>query len=323
MRKLNLIRGPIVVALGGNAISPAGEEGNIPQQFTHTRESARPLVDLLEDGWKLIITHGNGPQVGHVLRRVELALGEAYPLPLDICVADTQGGMGYMIAQCVSNELRARGIDRRASALVTTVVVDEHDPAFNNPTKPVGKSYPQARAEELQRTFGWRMVRNGDGTFRRVVPSPRPIEVVEIELIRSLAAAGEVLVAGGGGGVAVTRNGRGELHGIEAVIDKDRTSALIAQQIDAQVLLIATCVDRVALDYDKPTAQPLDRMTVQEARAHREAGHFPDGSMGPKIEAAITFLESSSRGDAEAIICNLDDIRAALRGASGTRITRT
>lgn len=323
MRKLNLSRGPIVVALGGNAISPAGEEGNIAQQFTHTRESARPLVDLLEDGWKLVVTHGNGPQVGHVLRRVELALGEAYPLPLDICVADTQGGMGYMIAQCINNELHARGVELRASALVTTVVVDEHDPAFDNPTKPVGKSYPRERAEELQRTFGWRMVRNGNGTFRRVVPSPRPMEVVEIDLIRSLAAAGQVLVAGGGGGVSVARNGRGELHGVEAVIDKDRTSALIAQQIDAQALLIATCVDRVALDYDKPTARPLDRMTVAEARAHLQAGHFPDGSMGPKIEAAIAFLEASRRDDAEAIICNLDDIRAALRGASGTRITRS
>jgi carbamate kinase len=311
---------PIVVALGGNAISRESEEGNVPQQFANTARTAAHVVDLVEAGRRLVVTHGNGPQVGNVLRRVELAAHEIYTMPLDVCGAHTQGGMGYMIAQCLNNELRRRGIAQTAAALVTMVEVDRDDPEFRQPTKPIGKHYTRERAEQLQREHGWRMTEINARGFRRLVPSPRPRAIVEGELIRRLAHQGQLLVAAGGGGVPVVCNASGELVGVEAVVDKDRTSALLALLIEAETLVIATGIERVALDFGRSTQRFIDQMTRAEARRYLAEGQFPPGSMGPKIEAALAFLDATPMPAAQVIICDLAHLRAALRGDSGTRL---
>ncbi|MEE9293537.1 MAG: carbamate kinase [Phycisphaerae bacterium] len=313
---------PIVVALGGNAVSREGEEGNIPQQFANSRETAVRLVKLVSQGHHIVVTHGNGPQVGNVLRRVELASKELYPLPLDSCGADTQGAMGYMIGQCLNNEFRRCGIDKLATAIVTTVEVDRDDPAFANPTKPIGRFYPADEAQKLKERQGWHMIEIRGHGFRRVVPSPLPRRIVEIDLIRRLVAEGQILIVAGGGGIPVTRNADGDYAGCEAVIDKDRTSAILAREVDAATLVIATSVERVALDYDTPQVRYLDRMTIAEARRYLDAGQFPPGSMGPKIEAAVSFLETSKHADARVVICDLNGMTEALAGKTGTRIER-
>lgn len=315
------VPGPIVVALGGNAISRDSEEGNVPQQFANTRRSAAHLVDLVQSGHRLVVTHGNGPQVGNVLRRVELAAHEIYTMPLDVCGAHTQGGMGYMIAQCLNNELRRRGLPPAALALVTMVEVDPNDPEFSNPSKPIGKYYSRERAEELQRQHGWRMVELNSRGWRRVVPSPHPRAIVEADLIADLSRAGLLLVAGGGGGVPVLRDAHGDLSGVEAVVDKDRTAALLARIVGARHLIIATNVERVALDFGKPTERPISHLAASEARGFLDQNQFPAGSMGPKIEAAVSFVTSAGRSDARAIICDLNHMGDALRGATGTCIT--
>lgn len=317
---MSLDANPIVVALGGNAISPPHAEGNIAQQFAASRQTAAGLADLVETGGSLVITHGNGPQVGNVLRRVELAAHEVYPLPLETCVADTQGGMGYMIATCLNNELRRRGIEKTAATLITTVVVDADDPAFAKPAKPIGRPHTRAQAEALQQSYGWQMVETAPGEFRRVVPSPMPQRIVESDLIRMLAERGELLIAAGGGGIPVACDKNGDLVGIEAVIDKDHTSALLARAIGARILLIVTSVERVALDFGKPAQRELDHLTVSEARRHLADGQFAAGSMGPKIEAAVAFLEGSGAGDARVIICELNQMAEAIAGRSGTLI---
>ncbi len=312
--------GLIVVALGGNAISRPGQEGNVRQQFENTRYTAEYLAGLVELGYQLVVTHGNGPQVGNVLRRVELAARELYRLPLHICGAHTQGGMGFMVAQCLNNALRKRGIQRTATAIVTSVEVDQDDPALRQPTKPIGNVYRKEKALQLQRDEGWQMAYVPRQGWRRVVPSPAPHAVVEIELIRRLTDAGELLVVAGGGGIPVTRNGAGNLHGVEAVIDKDRTAALIGRVLDAPVLLIVTSVERVALDYGTERERPLERLTAGEAARHLAEGQFPAGSMGPKIEAAIEFLRGCGAGEARVIICDIEHMADALAGRSGTTI---
>ncbi len=307
----------IVVALGGNAISPAHSEDDIPHQFATTRQTAERLTDLVAAGHRLVVTHGNGPQVGNVLRRVELAAHELYTLPLEICVADTQAGMGYMIAQCLTNALRHHRIDMPCCALVTCVEVDPRDPAFANPDKPIGRRYNAAKARELRDRYGWSMVEVAPGQWRRVVPSPRPRRILEIDAIRTLSDAGVLLVAAGGGGIPVTRNGQGDLTGIEAVIDKDRTAALLARELGATTLLIATDVEAVALDFGTPTQRWLRELTPAEARRLLAEGHFAAGSMGPKVEAAASFVENGPPG-VRAIICHLDRMTDALAGRGGT-----
>lgn len=314
-------RTPIVMALGGNAISREGEVGDIPEQFARTAKSAAIVADLVSGGVLPVLTHGNGPQVGQVLRRVELAVHEVYPLPLDICVADTQGGMGYMIAACLNNELQRRRIPLRAAAMVTTVVVDANDPAFQHPTKPIGAVLPAERAAEFRATRGWTLTEIPGKGVRRVVASPRPCEILEIDLIRRLVEQGELLIVGGGGGVPVVRDESGYIRGVEAVIDKDLTSALIARGLGVSTFVIATGIDRVALDFRKPTQRFLNHLSLDEARRHLEAGQFPSGSMGPKIAAGIDFLEHSPHRDAAVIICDLEHISRALAGSAGTRIT--
>ncbi len=311
----------IVVALGGNAISRPNQEGNVPQQFENTGYTANYLAGLVESGFQLLLTHGNGPQVGNVLRRVELAARELYRLPLHICGAHTQGGMGYMIAQCMNNALHRRGIPRKVTALVTAVEVDRDDPAFKNPTKPIGSFYRKDKGEELQREHGWDMIHVPNHGYRRVVASPAPKAIVEVELIRKLVDAGEHLVVAGGGGVPVARNEAGEYYGVEAVIDKDRTAALLGRVLDAPVLLIVTSVARVALDYGQPTQRDIEHMTASEAKRHLTEGQFPPGSMGPKIEAAIEFLRDCNPDDARVIICDIEHMADALAGRSGTHIT--
>ncbi|MDY7109113.1 MAG: carbamate kinase [Planctomycetota bacterium] len=313
---------PIVVALGGNAISPVGEVGNIAQQFRQTRQTVAGLRRLLVGGAPMIITHGNGPQVGNAIRRVELSAHEVYPLDLGICVADVQGGMGYMIAQCLMNDLQRQGRNRIVTTIVTTVEVDRNDEAFSHPSKPIGSFFPREQAERYMREYGWEMVEIPRQGHRRVVPSPRPIAIVEIDLIRKLVESGELLVAVGGGGIPVYREANGDLEGCEAVIDKDLASGLLAGGIGAATLFIVTAVDKVCLDYGTPAQRKLDRLTAAEARRHLDDGQFPPGSMGPKIQAAINFLEASQREDARVIICDIEHISPAMDGEAGTVITR-
>jgi carbamate kinase len=320
--KMTTDRPPLVVALGGNAISPEGGVESIQRQFEQTSRTAGVLADLVEAGYPLVITHGNGPQVGAVMRRVELADGEVYRLPLDICVADTQGGMGYMIAQCLRNELFRRGMDRCPVPLVTTVEVDRNDAAFREPSKPVGSYLDRDQAERLRRECGYELVEVAGRGMRRVVPSPEPLRVLESELIRKLVDAGELVIAGGGGGVPCCRNDQGAYVGCEAVIDKDRTSGLIATDINAGALLIATSVPGVALDFGTPRQRFVSSLTVSEATKLRDAGQFPDGSMGPKIEAAVSFLKRSPRPGVYVLVCDIGELQSAMNGRAGTRIVR-
>ena len=313
---------PIVVALGGNAISREGEQGTIEQQFGHSRLTASHVVNLLAEGCRMVITHGNGPQVGNAIRRVELARPHIYPLPIDVCVADTQGGMGYMIAQCINNELWSRDVQRTVCTLVTSVEVSADDPAFDNPTKPIGAFYSEPEAQALMQREGWSMVRINHRGWRRVVPSPAPQAVVEIDLIRALVSANETVIAGGGGGIPVIRDVDGGLRGVEGVVDKDRTSGLIATEIDAALLLIGTGVKCVMADYGTPKERELRELTTSQARALLAEGQFPIGSMGPKIESAVAFVEiQAHKGrDAKAVICDTHELGDAVRGESGTVI---
>jgi carbamate kinase len=328
----------LVIALGGNALSAPGEVGDIDDQFRHTHQTVQRLANLVETGHQLVITHGNGPQVGAILRRVEIAAQQGiYPIPMELAVADTQGGMGYMISQCLMNELAARGSPRPCATLITTVVVDPDDPDFKHPSKPIGPFYSRERAETLKQQAGWLIVEDAGRGWRRVVPSPEPREIVELDVIRRLVDAGALLVACGGGGIPVVRGEAGRLRGVDAVIDKDRTAALLALGIDADAMVVLTGVERVMLRFGRTDQRPLDRLTATEARRYLDAGEFPPGSMGPKIEAALTFLQhtrprgtdvSGSRGtgvspvDPFVLITSCDRVLDALAGQTGTRIVR-
>lgn len=314
---------PTVIALGGNAISAPGEQGNIPQQFAHMSDTARHLVRAIEKGLNIVLTHGNGPQVGNVLRRVELASSEMYPLPLEVCVADTQAGMGYMIGQCLLNALSKREIERDVTTLVTNVQINHHDKAFKHPTKPIGMPMDEVLAFKHRDRDHWTIAPVEGGKYRRLVASPNPEQIIEINTIRRLVEDGELVICCGGGGVPVIRDKSGMLRGAPAVIDKDRTSALLAKELNAQALVILTAVDRVCLNFGKPDQRPLDRITTVEARSYIDAGHFPEGSMCPKIEAAIDFVDGSDDPNAHAIIAELPSLTEALEGSSGTRIMRS
>jgi carbamate kinase len=309
----------LVIALGGNAITLPSEEGNIGQQFAHTRASMRPIADLIQAGHRVVLTHGNGPQVGNILRRSEIAAEHnVYPIPLELCVADTQGGMGYMISQCLQNELLARGIDRRCATVITTVLVDPRDPEFRGPTKPIGIWYADHEAQLHIEQRRWHMEHFAGRGWRRVVASPAPLEIVELELIRRLTDAGDLVVCCGGGGIGVARSAAGEYRGVEAVIDKDRTAALLAAALGVDVLVILTGVSQVCVNFGKPDQRPLGDLALDEARRLLAEGHFPRGSMGPKIEAAIEFLSRHSSGSV--VITDSDSVGAALEGRAGTRL---
>jgi len=309
-----------VIAFGGNAISNRKVEDTIPNQFINTSESLSLIIALIKKGYQLAITHGNGPQVGNALLRVELARGKAPILPLFICVADLQGGMGYMIAQCLRNRLIEEKIEKEVATIISQVLVDENDPAFENPTKFIGQFYQKEKAEKLAGEMGWQRVAQfpGDNRWRRVVPSPKPLELVEKETIRRLLEQNTIVIAAGGGGIPVVKR-EGAYFGVDAVIDKDKASAVMARDIDADLLLILTDVDRVAINFGKPEQKFLDKVSFNEIKGYFADGHFPAGSMGPKVEAAISFLEN---GGSTVIISSLEKGFEAVNGRAGTRITR-
>jgi len=307
----------LVIALGGNAITRPGESGTIPMQFAHTAETLEHLKPLFHSGSRIAITHGSGPQIGNILIRVEEGERRVPRLPLDTCDADCQGGMGYMIQRLVCELFRREGIKREVATLITQVLVDRDDPDFQNPTKPIGSIYD---ASELAHIRGdrpdWIMREVSPGEYRRVVPSPRPLQILEVEAISSLLDAGVVVIACGGGGIPVAWE-KDRLVGVEAVVDKDLASSMLATRARAHKLIILTSVDRVALDYGRASQRWLDTITLDEARQHLTAGQFPPGSMGPKIEAAIDFLE---HGGEECIITSVESVVAALAGDGGTHI---
>jgi len=311
---------PIVVALGGNAITREFEEGNIPQQFENTRRSLTHVIDLLKEGYNMVITHGNGPQVGNALIRVEESRHLVPPLPLGIIVADLEGGMGYMIEQCLQNKMHDMGIKRQVATLVTQVLVDKDDPSIQNPSKFVGPFFKKEQVKELEEKRGWIMKEDKGRGYRRVVPSPKPIGIVEKDIIKHLVDMGVVVIAAGGGGIPVYIDHSkhpGWLEGLDGVIDKDLASAVLGNEIGAEKLLIITGVDKVALNFGTPQQIDLDELSIADAKKYLAEGQFPKGSMGPKIEAAINFIEGGGR---EVIITSIEKTGDAIHGKAGTRI---
>ena len=306
-----------VVALGGNAITRPDLEDTITNQFANTRRSLDGIVKLARDGFGLVISHGNGPQVGNALLRIELSRGKAPILPLGVLVADTEGGMGYMIEQSLQNRLRAEGIDRPVVTIITQMLVDADDPAIQNPTKYIGQFYTEEQAVLFEKERDWRMKQDADRGWRRVVASPTPLEVIPGAIIKQLVGQGVIVIAGGGGGIPVCIDHRGYYEGVDAVIDKDLGSAVIAREIGAETLCILTSVEHVVLNYGKPDARPLHEVTVSEMRRYLDEGHFPPGSMGPKVRAAVEFVEN---GGSEVIITSLEQAHEAAHGRAGTRI---
>ncbi len=308
-----------VVAVGGNSLITDKNNPDVHHQWDAVRETCKHLADMVLDGWTLVITHGNGPQVGYIMRRNEIAASEVHSTPLDIIVADTQGSIGYMLQQALRNELYSRGTRQPVVSVITQVLVDKDDPGFQNPNKPVGGFIEEAEAREFEKE-GWRVVEDSGRGWRRVVASPTPLRVIEQDVIKTLTNAGDIVIAVGGGGVPVVHNTKGELRqisGVYAVIDKDRASGLLAQQMNADLLLISTAVEKVALNFGKPNEKWLDHMTLAEAKQYLAEGHFAPGSMAPKIEAVINFLEA---GGKKALITDPANIRRALAGETGTFI---
>ena len=307
----------IIVALGGNAIHPAGIKGTSEEQVAIAKETADVLLPLLELENELIITHGNGPGIGKVLMRQALAHKQVAPMSLDICVANTQGVTAYLLVQAFENALRKAGNQRHVVGLVTQVEVDANDPGFKNLTKPVGYFYNEKEAEDLTEKMGWTMKEDAGRGWRMVVASPKPKHICDISLVESLSSNGTIVIAGGGGGVPVVRNSQGLRSGIEAVIDKDLTTAHMANVLGFEDIMILTAVSQVAINFGKPEQQELGHITVSEAKSYFEEGQFPAGSMGPKIEAAIRFIEG---GGKRATIAHLEEALPALLGKAGTHI---
>lgn len=308
-----------VVALGGNAITRKEVEDTIANQFANTRNSLHGVIELIRRGYSLVITHGNGPQVGNAILRVELARGKAPILPLGICVADTEGGMGYMIGQSLYNRLHRDNLRREVVTIITQIEVDRNDPEMQNPTKYIGQFYSEQEAVLFQTERGWAMKEDSNRGWRRVVPSPIPRSIIEGRIIKQLVDAGVIVIAAGGGGIPVYYEADGTLEGVDVVIDKDRASALLAHEIGAEMLIILTGTDKVALNFGKPNQRLLDRITLAEAEQYLKEGHFPSGSMGPKIEAAIDFLK---RGGATVVISSIEKAAEAVFGNAGTVIER-
>ena len=307
----------MVVAIGGNALIRDKQHQTVPDQIAALEETSHHLAALVADGWRMVIGHGNGPQVGFILRRSELAAHELHEVPLDVCGADTQGAIGYELQQALGHDFSRRGLDRQAVTVVTQVEVDAGDPAFADPTKPIG-SFLDAATTEKRRAAGWTVVEDAGRGNRVVVASPLPTRIVELPAVRALAAAGFVVITVGGGGIPVVADAEGLLHGVPAVIDKDFASSLLACELGADLFVILTAVDRVALSFGRPDQRFVDRMTLAEAKAYLAEGvHFKAGSMAPKIEACIQYLE---HGGGAAVITDAEHLRAAVRGEAGTRI---
>lgn len=311
-----LANGIDVIALGGNAIIPVGGEGTIAEQRDLTNDTMQQVANLIASGRKVVLTHGNGPIVGNIVERNEAIKERIPPMPLDVCGADSQGGIGYMIQQSLRNELDARKLSREVVSIVSQVVVSEDDDAFQNPTKPIGPFYSREDADRLAGEKGWTMKNDADRGHRRVVPSPKPLEIVETDVISLLLAADTVVIAVGGGGIPVVRRD-GRLIGVEAVIDKDRAAAVLARNTGAERLIILTNVEEVYIRFGRPDQEALGEVRLTEIRKLHESGEFPAGSMGPKIEAAIDFIES---GGKRVIISHARRLLDACGGKAGTHI---
>ena len=311
----------LLISFGGNALNvPDQVHAHQKEEFEIARKSMNGVVDLIEKGYnKIILTHGNGPQVGQIFLQQELTKLE-FPrqITLDVCVADSQGRIGYILQNVFDNVCQKRGIDKRSFAVITQVVVDPKDPAFDNPSKPIGVFYSQKDAQKLTEELGWELVEDAGRGFRRVVPSPNPLEIVEMKIFHEVLEAGFIAIGGGGGGIPVVRGSNGELNGVEAVIDKDRTSALLANEVGIEQLIILTGVDFACLNYKSPQLQPIKNITVDKMEYYLKQGEFMEGSMKPKVEAAIDFVKN---GGKKAIIANLYDLLPATEGKTGTHIS--
>jgi carbamate kinase len=311
--------GLAVVAVGGNALIRDKDHLSIADQFAEASVTARHIADMIEAGWNVIVTHGNGPQMGFILRRSELSIHEVAPVPMDYAGADLQGAIGYMFVKAFHNEFKRRGLKRHPVAVVTETLVDRNDPAFRDPTKPIGSHMEEGRAKELATQQGWVVKEDAGRGWRRVVPSPMPKRIVDLDAIKTLASAGYVVIGCGGGGIPVVEDDDGNIRGIEAVIDKDLASSLLARTIGADLFMVSTAVERVAINFNKPNQKWLDRITVSDAKRYYAEDQFDKGSMGPKIQALVDYLEA---GGKEGLITNPENIGRALAGETGTRIVR-
>ncbi len=313
----SFVRPLAVVAFGGNALLPPGGDGSQEEQQRLAEEAARRLLPVLNRGYELIIVHGNGPQVGNILIQVEEAAAKIPPQTLDVCVAQTQGSMGFLLETALTNVLRPAGFEKEIVTIVTTVVVDAADPAFGKPTKPIGPFFEKERAEALAKERGWAIVEDAGRGWRKVVASPRPKTIRDTEIVAWLVNRGKIVIAGGGGGIPVVIDDAGVMRGVEAVIDKDYVASLLAANLAADLFVILTGVPQVYKDWGKPGQQPLASLTAAEARALYDAGQFPKGSMGPKIDAALKFVEAGGR---EVLITDAPSLSAALDGHTGTHV---
>lgn len=305
-----------VVAIGGNAIIKEGQKGTITEQFENVMSSVDAIIDLIEEGYEVVLTHGNGPHVGNSLIKGDASKNQVPDYPMDAYGAETQGLLGYIIKQSFTNRLKERGLNKNVAAIVTQVLVDENDPGFNHPTKPVGPFFTKEEADTLEREKAYVMVEDSGRGYRRVVASPKPIEIMEKDMIKLLSRENYIVIAAGGGGIPVIQKNN-QLIGVEAVIDKDYASALLAKEIEADLLVILTGVAQVAINFGKDNQESLSQMTYKEAEKHMSDGQFPKGSMGPKIDAAMEYVKS---GRGEALITSIDQLKEAVQGQTGTRI---
>lgn len=310
-------KGVAVVAVGGNSLIKDSKHQSIPDQYGAGAESMHHIAEMIAQGWEVVVTHGNGPQVGFILRRSEIARNELHEVPLDFCGADSQGAIGYMFCQALHNEFLVRGMNKKAVSVVTQTVVDKNDPAFSNPSKPIGSFMDEAAAMQRRDNEGWNVVEDAGRGWRRVVPSPDPKKIIEAEAIRGLIDLGFTVVGVGGGGIPVIEGPDGSLTGVEAVIDKDYGSSLLANLIRADLFIISTAVEKVAINFNKPDQRWLNKMTFAEAQQFIEEGHFAKGSMLPKVKAVLRFLKF---GGKRALITNPENISRALQGETGTWI---
>ncbi len=306
-----------LIAFGGNALLPENQRGIQEEQMKNAEKAAQLMAHIIRKGYELIIVHGNGPQVGNLLIQMEEAVTKVPPYSLDLCDAMTEGSMGFMLERAITNELRRHSIDKEVITLVTQVVVDRNDPAFDSPTKPVGPFYTRYRAQQLAREKKWTVVEDAGRGYRKVVPSPKPIDVVPKWIIRDLVQASRIVVAAGGGGIPVILNNRGLFEGVEAVIDKDYAASLIAREVKVDLFIILTGIEEVYINFGKPDQREMPVLTVDEAQKYLEEGQFPPGSMGPKIQAAIDYIKA---GGKEVLITKASHLKAALLKRAGTRI---
>ncbi len=309
-----------VIAIGGNSLIKDPKHQSVEDQYEAARETCVHIADMIEAGYEVVIGHGNGPQVGFILRRSEIAAKAEgmHEVPLDVCGADTQGAIGYALQQNLQNELKRRGIKKPVATVVTQVLVDSNDPAFKKPSKPIGGFMDETEAKRREKEMNWTVVEDAGRGWRRVVASPDPKEIVEIDAIKALISAGVIVISTGGGGIPVIRNAKGDLEGVAAVIDKDFGSSLLANNVGAEVFVISTAVEKAALNFGKPDQKWLDKMSLAEAKKYLAEGtHFAKGSMAPKVQAIIRFLEA---GGKQALITNPENIGRALKGETGTWI---